>query len=104
MTLGDNYSNVEKPQTYLAGLRGCGMETSTAMTKVDLTLDVADNASHFIVPTKYKSTAGSASASSSTTRGGGRRSKQASSSSFILAAAESPSASSAKSAKSDAGC
>ena len=55
MTLGDNYSNVEKPQTYLAGLRGCGMETSTAMTKVDLTLDVADNASHFIVPTKYKS-------------------------------------------------
>jgi len=54
MTLGDNYSNVEKPQTYLAGLRGCGMETSTTMTKVDLTLDVADNASHFIVPTKYK--------------------------------------------------
>ena len=61
MTLGDNYSNVEKPQTYLAGLRGCGMETSTTMTKVDLTLDVADNASHFIVPTKYKSDAGSVS-------------------------------------------
>lgn len=55
MTLGDNYSNVEKPQTYLAGLRGCGMEKPTQMTKVDLTLDVSDNASHFIVPTKYKS-------------------------------------------------
>ena len=86
MTLGDNYSNVEKPQTYLAGLRGCGMETSTTMTKVDLTLDVADNASHFIVPTKYKSARASPAAAHS-------------SSSIILG-----NSASSTTTKSDAGC
>ena len=35
----DSSSNVPKPQTFLAGLRG-GMTKTTVMTKVDLTLDV----------------------------------------------------------------
>ncbi|XP_067935310.1 cilia- and flagella-associated protein 206-like isoform X2 [Watersipora subatra] len=39
-TKKDNYSNVPKPQTYLAGVRGCGMNEPTNMVKVDLTLDV----------------------------------------------------------------
>ena len=39
-TKRDNYSNVPKPQTYLAGLRGGGMSVPTDMTKMDLTVDV----------------------------------------------------------------
>ena len=42
-TKKDNYTNVPKPQTYLAGLRGCGMDEPTNMVKVDLTLDVDQN-------------------------------------------------------------
>ncbi|XP_071479028.1 cilia- and flagella-associated protein 206-like [Diadema antillarum] len=38
-TLRDGYSNVPKPQTFLAGLRG-GQTKTTVMTKTDLTLDV----------------------------------------------------------------
>ena len=38
-TLRDDYSNVPKPQTFLAGLRG-GQTKTTVMTKMDLTLDV----------------------------------------------------------------
>lgn len=36
----DGYSNVPKPQVFLAGLRGGGMSEPTVMTKVDLTIDV----------------------------------------------------------------
>ncbi|XP_033632882.1 cilia- and flagella-associated protein 206-like [Asterias rubens] len=38
-TKTDSFSNVPKPQTFLAGLRG-GQTKTTVMTKVDLTLDV----------------------------------------------------------------
>ncbi len=38
-TKTDGFSNVPKPQTFLAGLRG-GQTKTTVMTKVDLTLDV----------------------------------------------------------------
>lgn len=36
----DNYTNVPKPQVFMAGLRGGGLSESTVMTKVDLTIDV----------------------------------------------------------------
>ncbi|KAK7499331.1 hypothetical protein BaRGS_00009306 [Batillaria attramentaria] len=39
-TKTDGYSNVPKPQVFLAGLRGGGMSVPTVMTKVDLTIDV----------------------------------------------------------------
>ena len=39
-TKKDNYSNVPKPQVFLAGLRGGGMKKPTEMTKTDLTIDV----------------------------------------------------------------
>jgi len=39
-TKKDGYSQVSKPQVFLAGLRGCGMDAGTSMTKVDLTIDV----------------------------------------------------------------
>ncbi|CAH1782884.1 unnamed protein product [Owenia fusiformis] len=39
-TKRDNYSNVPRPQVFLAGLRGGGMSVPTDMTKMDLTLDV----------------------------------------------------------------
>ena len=39
-TKRDNYSNVPKPQVFLAGLRGGGMTVPTEMVKVDLTMDV----------------------------------------------------------------
>lgn len=39
-TKTDSYSNVPKPQVFLAGLRGGGMTQPTRMTKVDLTIDV----------------------------------------------------------------
>lgn len=39
-TKTDNYSQVSKPQVFIAGLRGCGMDKPTDMTKVDLTIDV----------------------------------------------------------------
>ncbi|XP_076471436.1 cilia- and flagella-associated protein 206-like [Babylonia areolata] len=39
-TKTDGYSNVPKPQVFLAGLRGGGMGVPTNMTKVDLTIDV----------------------------------------------------------------
>ena len=42
-TKTDRYSNVPKPQVFLAGLRGGGMSVPTDMTKVDLTLDVDQN-------------------------------------------------------------
>jgi len=39
-TKTDGYSQVPKPQVFIAGLRGCGMDQPTVMTKVDLTIDV----------------------------------------------------------------
>lgn len=39
-TLRDNYTNVPRPQVFLAGLRGGGMGVDTKMNKVDLTIDV----------------------------------------------------------------
>ncbi|XP_064630371.1 cilia- and flagella-associated protein 206-like [Lineus longissimus] len=39
-TKTDGYSNVPKPQVFLAGLRGCGLDLPTNMEKVDLTIDV----------------------------------------------------------------
>lgn len=39
-TKEDNYTNVPKPQVFLAGLRGGGMSEPTKMTKMDLTIDV----------------------------------------------------------------
>ncbi|KAL3864488.1 hypothetical protein ACJMK2_006167, partial [Sinanodonta woodiana] len=39
-TKTDSYSNVPKPQVFLAGLRGGGMTQPTTMTKIDLTIDV----------------------------------------------------------------
>ena len=39
-TKKDNYSNVPKPQVFLAGLRGGGMSKPTEMNKMDLTIDV----------------------------------------------------------------
>ncbi|XP_074642939.1 cilia- and flagella-associated protein 206-like isoform X2 [Tubulanus polymorphus] len=39
-TKQDNYTNVPKPQVFLAGLRGGGLSKPTEMTKVDLTIDV----------------------------------------------------------------
>jgi len=42
-TKTDRYTNVPKPQVFLAGLRGGGMSVPTDMTKVDLTLDVDQN-------------------------------------------------------------
>ena len=39
-TKEDNYTNVPKPQVFLAGLRGGGMNQPTQMTKMDLTIDV----------------------------------------------------------------
>lgn len=39
-TKTDGYSNVPKPQVFLAGLRGGGMGVPTELTKVDLTIDV----------------------------------------------------------------
>ncbi|OWF55043.1 cilia- and flagella-associated protein 206-like [Mizuhopecten yessoensis] len=39
-TKTDAYTNVPRPQVFLAGLRGGGMTTSTQMEKVDLTIDV----------------------------------------------------------------
>ncbi|XP_033756779.1 cilia- and flagella-associated protein 206-like [Pecten maximus] len=39
-TKTDAYTNVPRPQVFLAGLRGGGMTTSTEMKKVDLTIDV----------------------------------------------------------------
>ncbi|XP_041370206.1 cilia- and flagella-associated protein 206-like [Gigantopelta aegis] len=39
-TKEDSYSNVPKPQVFLAGLRGGGMSVQTDMIKVDLTIDV----------------------------------------------------------------
>lgn len=39
-TKEDNYTNVPKPQVFLAGLRGGGMSEPTVMTKMDLTIDV----------------------------------------------------------------
>ncbi|KAL4231678.1 hypothetical protein ACF0H5_009257 [Mactra antiquata] len=39
-TKEDNYTNVPKPQVFLAGLRGGGMTEPTVMTKMDLTIDV----------------------------------------------------------------
>ena len=41
-TKGDNYSNISKPQVFLEGLRGGGMEMPTAFNKVDLTVDVSE--------------------------------------------------------------
>jgi len=42
-TKTDRYTNVPKPQAFLAGLRGGGMSEPTEMTKIDLTLDVDQN-------------------------------------------------------------
>ncbi|XP_069140239.1 cilia- and flagella-associated protein 206-like [Argopecten irradians] len=39
-TKTDAYTNVPRPQVFLAGLRGGGMTTATEMGKVDLTIDV----------------------------------------------------------------
>lgn len=39
-TKEDNYTNVPRPQVFLAGLRGGGMSEPTKMTKMDLTIDV----------------------------------------------------------------
>ncbi|XP_060076916.1 cilia- and flagella-associated protein 206-like [Ylistrum balloti] len=39
-TKTDAYTNVPRPQVFLAGLRGGGMTTATEMEKVDLTIDV----------------------------------------------------------------
>ncbi|XP_013397751.1 cilia- and flagella-associated protein 206 [Lingula anatina] len=39
-TKRDGYTNVPRPQVFLAGLRGGGMSVPTDMTKVDLTIDV----------------------------------------------------------------
>ena len=39
-TKEDNYTNVEQPSVFLAGLRGGGMSEPTVMTKMDLTVDV----------------------------------------------------------------
>ncbi len=39
-TKKDNYSNVPKPEVFLAGLRGGGMSQPTKLTKMDLTIDV----------------------------------------------------------------
>ncbi|KAH3708597.1 cilia- and flagella-associated protein 206-like [Dreissena polymorpha] len=39
-TKGDSYTNVPQPHVFMAGLRGGGMNQSTVMTKMDLTIDV----------------------------------------------------------------